>query len=347
MNLGLRELADFLAEHNNDQALVLATVTATQGSSYRKPGAMMLVRENHEFAGLISGGCLEGDLVEHASAVFADGQPRNVTYDLSSDDDAILGLGLGCGGVVHLLLQRLERHDGFGFLPALFESMERRSACVLALVRQPGEEWPLGSWALVNSEGHLSGSLRLGQDMAAQLDHWETPGRYRYGGAADEVLLVRIDPSPRVLICGAGPDAVPVAQQVDALGWECLVVDHRPAYARPGRFPASAQVMNIQPAQLQQSTDLNEINAAIVMSHNLQHDATYLGQLADRGISYLGLLGPRARREQLQQDLGIEDSFIQGPAGFDIGAELPESIALSIMAEIHQVLYSAVGPGEQ
>ena len=127
MNLGLRELAEFLAEHNNDQSLVLATVTSTVGSTYRKPGAMMLIRENHQFAGLISGGCLEGDLVEHATAVFADGQPRQVIYDLSSDDDAILGLGLGCGGVVNLLLQRLQRDDGFGFLPHLFGSLERHS----------------------------------------------------------------------------------------------------------------------------------------------------------------------------------------------------------------------------
>ena len=346
MNLGLRELATFLARHKNDQALVLATVTATIGSSYRKPGAMMLIRENHEFAGLISGGCLEGDLVEHASAVFRDGQPRQVIYDLSSDDQAIWGLGLGCGGTVHLLLQRLDRDHGFGFLPMLLEALERRSSCVLALVHTDLDGLAAGTFALADDEGGLSGSPELFSGLGERLDDWGSRARYQYSGAKDAVLLVRIEPAPRVLVCGAGPDAIPVARQVDALGWECIVVDHRGAYARPERFPATTRVIQLQPVQLKEQVDLNETDAAIVMSHNLEHDASYLRQLAGSNLSYLGLLGPKARREQLQEELNIQDQLIHGPAGFDIGAELPESIALSVMAEIHAVLSVSGDPGE-
>jgi xanthine/CO dehydrogenase XdhC/CoxF family maturation factor len=346
MNLGLRELADFLRAHQDDRALVLATVVATEGSSYRKPGAMMLVRENHQFAGLISGGCLEGDLVEHASAVFGDGRPRRITYDLSSDEDAILSLGLGCGGIVHLLLQRLEREEGFGFLPRLLDTVNERSTCILAVAHIESGNLPLGATAMADSQGRRSGDERLFGYLEQPARKWGSTGRYRYAGASPgggpgPVLLVRVEPSPRVLICGAGPDAVPVARQVDALGWECLVVDHRGAYARPDRFPASAQVLKAWPKDLADSFDLGEVDAAVVMSHNLEHDATYLAQLGPLNLRYLGLLGPRARREELQDRLGITEGRVRGPAGLDIGAELPESVALSIIAEMHAVLSGA------
>ncbi len=348
MNLGLRELAVFLGQHKNDRALVLATVIATEGSSYRKPGAMMLIRENAQFAGLISGGCLEGDLVAHASTVFEGGQPRQVSYDLSDDEYAIWGLGLGCGGTVHILLQRLDRDQGFGFLPNLFNALDRRSTCVLALVHQPCEALPAGTYALINDSNKVFGDQRLHSSLKGRLDNWGNPYRYQYAGspcanAPGSILLLRIKPPPRILVCGAGPDAVPLARQVDALGWECIVVDHRGAYARPERFPASTKVIQLQPKQLQDEVTLDEVDAAVIMSHNLEHDAVYLQQLVVKNLPYLGVLGPKARREFLQAQLGAGEHSIHGPAGMDIGAELPESIALSMMAEIHAVLNTAGG----
>ncbi len=343
MHLGLRELKSFFDAHRADDHLVLATVVATEGSTYRKPGAMMLVRQNAEFAGLISGGCLEGDLVEHAAAVFADGQARGVTYDLSSDDQAIWSLGLGCGGVVHLLLQRLDRATGFGFLPGLFDSIGRRHVNVLALLRESAGDLPSGAWAMVDDTGEFTGETRLRECLAGLPGAWGGGKRFRYAGpeadpSGEAVLLVRIEPSPRILVCGAGPDAVPVAAQVEALGWECIVVDHRPAYARAERFPGSTRVIHLSPSDLEREVDLDAVDAAIVMTHNLDHDTTYLRQLDPKGLDYLGLLGPVARREELQDKLGIPEGRIHGPAGLDIGAELPESIALSVMAEIHLVL---------
>jgi xanthine/CO dehydrogenase XdhC/CoxF family maturation factor len=343
MHLGLRELETFFLAHREDPALVLATVVATEGSTYRKPGAMMLIRENLEFAGLISGGCLEGDLVEHAAAVFADGLARPVTYDLSSDEQAVFSLGLGCGGVVRLLLQRLDRDGGFGVLPGLFDSVGRRCVSVLALVRDPLGDIAAGTAALVDESGACCGDARLQECLAGLPVGWSQPKRFSYTDLAGfpgrgAVLLVRIEPPPRILVCGAGPDAVPVAAQVEALGWECVVVDHRPAYASEARFPGRTRVVLLRPSDLGREVELGTVDAAIVMTHNLEHDATYLGQLAGRGLKYLGLLGPAARREELQSRLGIADGVIHGPAGLDIGAELPEGIALSVMAEMHQVL---------
>jgi xanthine/CO dehydrogenase XdhC/CoxF family maturation factor len=343
MHLGLRELERFFRAHRKDAFLVLATVVATEGSTYRKPGAMMLIRENLEFAGLISGGCLEGDLVEHAAAEFADGIARRVTYDLSSDEQAIWSLGLGCGGVVRLLLQRLDRDAGFGILPRMFDSIGQRHTNVLALLWNPADGLPLGTAALVDDAGVLSGDARVFPCLEGQPGAWSSPKRFRYttlenGQADDAVLLVRIEPSPCILVCGAGPDAVPVARQVEALGWAGIVVDHRPAYAEPDRFPAATQVIRLAPADLERQVDLAAVDAAVVMTHNLEHDKTYLEQLASRKLAYLGLLGPRARREELQVKLGIGDGLIHGPAGLDIGAELPAAIALSVVAQMHLVL---------
>ena len=225
MNLGLRELADFLAKHNNDESLVLATVTAVEGSSYRKPGAMMLIARNHEFAGLISGGCLESDLLEHALEVFKDGQVKTVTYDLSTDDEAIWGLGLGCGGTIHLLLQRVDKENDYAFLERLFASIEQRIGCVLAIAFQETEGFPSGTWAMRSDRGEISGNTDLAEQLKPQMEIWESPGRYHNAGLEEHALLVRVAPAPQVLICGAGPDAIPLARQIDALGWECVVVD--------------------------------------------------------------------------------------------------------------------------
>ncbi len=343
MNLGLRQLESFLHKHRTDQSLVLAMVTAVEGSSYRKPGAMMLVSSSLEFTGLISGGCLEGDLVEHAAAVLADGVPRAVTYDLSGTDNVILGLGLGCGGTVHLLLQRLERAAGFGFLPALFRAVSERKTCLLAIALDDRSGVSPAVTAL-SIEGQTEGNAVLSVFLEGRYENWQTASRFAYTGAGNCVLLVRIEPPPRILLCGAGPDAIPVARQVDMLGWECIVVDHRSAYARADRFPASVEVKCLQPGSLHDEVDVGLLDAAVVMSHNLVHDKTYLSLLESKGLSYLGLLGPRVRHDTLKEELGITGQKIHGPAGFDIGAELPESIALSIVAEIHAVL--SLKPGK-
>jgi xanthine dehydrogenase accessory factor len=339
MNLGLRQLESFLKQHSHDQSLVLAMVTAIEGPSYRKPGAMMLVSSGLEFAGLISGGCLEGDLVEHAAAVLADGVPRSVTYDLSGADDVIFGLGLGCGGTVHLLLQRLDQAAGFGFLPTLFQAISERKTCVLAMALNGSSGASLAATAL-SIEGQSGGDTALSNILEGRLEPWQTKQRFAYEGPGNSVLLVKIEPPPRVLVCGAGSDAVPLARQVDMLGWECIVVDHRSAYARSDRFPPLVEVKYLQPDNLLDEVDIGLVDAAVVMSHNLVHDKAYLSRLAGAGLSYLGLLGPRTRRDILMKELGLTGQEIHGPAGLDIGAELPESIALSIVAEIHTVLSS-------
>jgi len=149
---------------------------------------------------------------------------------------------------------------------------------------------------------------------------------------------VHIPPTPRVLICGAGPDAVPLARVLVELGWEIVIADHRAAFARADRFPAGCTVVQERPGLLGRVVDPATLDAAVIMSHHLENDARYLEQVSAFNIPYIGALGPRARKKRLREISGRQDVEIYGPAGLDIGAELPSSIALSIAAEIHAVL---------
>ena len=157
-------------------------------------------------------------------------------------------------------------------------------------------------------------------------------------GGKVEVLLVPIMPPPAILICGAGHDAVPVARLADHMGWTCAIVDHRPGFARAERFPLSCAVQELQPAELSGQVKLEQIDAAVLMTHHLGHDRKYLSQVVEANVPYIGLLGPRARRDRLLDEIGAADVHVYGPAGLDIGAEMPESIALAIVAEIHAFL---------
>jgi xanthine dehydrogenase accessory factor len=347
VHLGIPALLKFYGRHKDDDALVLATIIATQGSTYRNPGAMMLIASDGSFEGLISGGCLEGDLLQHAARVFEDGLPHYVTYDMHADEELVWNLGLGCNGVIHLLLQRLERDSGFGFLEALALAHGNRRPALLGLLTGSAEKSELGAFALIDSIdistgdhellGFLKGCSRPWPDWRTRCEH--LPGT----GAEREVLIIHMPVQPRVLICGAGPDALPLARILSELDWDLTLVDHRPAYAKKERFPAGCRVVQCRPADLEQRMELKELDAAVIMSHHLGNDTDYLKQLARHDLPYLGVLGPHARREQLKRMSNCQGQNVYGPVGLDIGAELPESIALSISAELHAVLNGRVG----
>lgn len=338
MHLGIPALLEFWSRHREEDSLVLATIIGARGSTYRKPGAMMLISRDGMFEGLISGGCLEGDLLEHAAGVFESGEPAFVTYDMSAGDDLIWNLGIGCDGVIHLMLQRLDRENGLDLFRQVAASHGARKAVLMALVIRAGDGLPAGGTALRDQSGLCRGAaalLPLLEEVSEDWPDWRCQD-FELDGA--RVMLVNMPPRTRVLVCGAGPDAVPVADAFSRLGWEVLVADHRSAFARSDRFTPGCQVMHLRPAELGEKVDLREIDAAVIMTHHLESDAEYLRQLCDTPIEYLGLLGPTARKGRLREMAGCGRRSLYGPVGLDIGAELPSSIALSIAAEVHAVL---------
>jgi len=345
MHLGLSTLLDFYRAHVADDALILGTVIATKGSTYRKPGAMMLIAADGSHRGLISGGCLESDLAQHAKQLFKDGETRKVTYDLSSDEDLVWGLGIGCDGIIELLLQRLDGQRGFGFLSTLERAWEARRDGVLGLATESEDpDHPAGSFVFDCGEEFRTGDARLMKNIDAPAVIHDMSRRFWFESIATrqgqvKMLMVPVIPPPALLVCGAGTDAVPVTRLAVEMGWKCSVVDHRSGFASAERFPGGCDVCLLQADELATNIDLEHIDAVIIMSHNLDHDRQYLSQVMTARVSYIGLLGPRARRNRLLSEINVKDGtaglHVHGPAGLDIGAEMPESIALSIIAEIH------------
>jgi xanthine/CO dehydrogenase XdhC/CoxF family maturation factor len=223
-------------------------------------------------------------------------------------------------------------------------SLAARKPAIMALNTAADESaLPLGALALINRAAQAFGHEQLIELAQQSVANGWPDWRFK---VADACLLIQVLPQPSILICGAGPDAVPVAAQFVELGWQCQVVDHRAGYAHPDRFAAGCNTLVTRPEQLHLAVELAEVDAAIIMAHHLENDAAYLRQLApllgdeqqSGSLAYLGVLGPAARRNKLCEMAACSANRVHGPVGLDIGAELPEAIALSIAAEIHAAL---------
>lgn len=286
---------------------VLVTIVGTAGSTYRKAGARMLIEPDGRLTGLLSGGCFEEDLKSHAAAVLAGGPPRVVQYDMRTDDDLVFGIGAGCEGALRLLLEPLQPGgEAFHAVQTAARSSALGRTVALAMVH--------------------TGTGRLGTGL------W-SPER----STTRDAWIQALEPVPRILICGAGSDVEPLAAGLRDLRWQATIVDHRPAYLDPSRF--AAELVHTPAQGLAETVDLARYTAAVVMSHHLVSDAAYLRSLARSDVPYVGLLGPRQRRDKLLSELGslapLLARRLRGPVGMDIGAATPEGIALSIIAELH------------
>ena len=329
---------DFLELRARQLAFVLATVITTAGSTYRKAGTQMLITADEELRGLLSGGCLEVDLVERARAVLADGQARLVTYDMRGPDDLIFGLGSGCEGAMQILLQRVGPAEDWQPLARVADCAARSSAEVLALVIDgpaAGRCWWTGGG---DASGAEPAAVRSARRQAAHV-HGPVITTVALGDQPARVLALPLQPPPALLVLGAGPDAVPLARLAIQLGFRVTVCDHRPALAQAARFSGCA-VHCLDPAGLAGLLPLPAFDAAVIMSHHLPSDRAYLEALAAAPQpGYVGLLGPAARRERLLTELGPAAAGLAGrlraPVGLDIGARTPEAIALAVIAEIH------------
>ena len=322
----------FARERAAGRSLVAAIVVATVGSTYRKPGALMLFSASGERAGLLSGGCLEGDLGQRAQALLDSGRRLELaSYDSRSSDDPIWGLGLGCEGLMQILLLRVDADSGYEPLALLARLEAEGTAGSYAVALSPGHPTVPAGTVWVDDRGLAAG-------LATTTVDDQPVG----------LFVATADRPAAVLLCGAGPDAEPVVAWGAALGWHVTVVDHRPAYVDPARFPAARAVRRLDVDELGRAVELARFDAAVVMSHHLVADGRYLGELARSPVPYVGLLGPAARRERLFAELGAELSTVlrprlRAPVGLDLGGRTPEAIALSIVAEIQAALHGRRG----
>jgi xanthine dehydrogenase accessory factor len=347
-----RLLPLFERERHAGAAMVLATVVRTEGPTYTKPGAHMLISASGEYAGLLSGGCLEGDLAQHGRGVLSTGQARLVTYDMRGSHDLIFGLGSGCEGAMDILLQRLDPARQWEPMNHLATAWQQRRVAGLTLVaRSSDQALPAGTGVLAPGAVTFgpaapdSASMHALQALSARLAS-EQSSRYLANAIDGVDVLWLSQPAPtRILLLGAGPDARPVAQLAGFLGWVTTVIDHRSDYARAEYFPTADRVLDggMQSLTTQLAApDQHSIAAAIVMSHHLVSDLGYLRTLAHAEVPYVGLLGPAVRRDRLLSELGSAAASLRArlhaPIGLDLGASSPEAIALSIVAEIHATL---------
>jgi xanthine/CO dehydrogenase XdhC/CoxF family maturation factor len=331
------------------RAIALAVVVHTSGSTYRKPGALMAIAGDGTYAGLLSGGCLETDLGEHALAVIETGKAHLVTYNTGgSDDDLLWGLGVGCEGAMRILLLRSGPAEDWQPLDYLGRSLASHArAAVGVVVESIGHEISSGRVLLpdrlIGLPEHLRAELSVQLARAAQ--------SARTGWLESDGLRIFAVPlalPPRLLLLGAGPDALPIVDLAARLAWKTTVFDHRPAYAQAKHFAGAERVVLGRAEELARNVELASFDAAVIMSHHLPSDLAYLRVMSASQVGYVGLLGPPARRERLLSDLGSEataalDGRLRAPVGLDLGGRAPESIALSIVAEIHAHLAGREG----
>lgn len=314
---------------------VLATVVATAGSTYRKPGARMLIMADGSYLGLLSGGCLEADLKLHAQQVLESRVPRAVEYDMRGPDDVLFGIGAGCEGAMRVLLEPAD-HDSpaTAALRAAGRTTQTDQPASLIAVHESAD-LPLGTYAV----GQPLPPALIGAAAQSLAERASRAVEAQDGGRRTRAFVQYLAPPPHLLVCGAGPDAQPVVGAARALGWRVSVVDHRPAYAVAADFPG-AEVSLCDPRSLHTAVAVEHCHAVVVMSHHLPSDTEYLRELSQAAVpAYVGLLGPHARRRRVIQELGPAAEKLQhrlhGPVGIDIGAVTPEGIALAIISQIH------------
>ncbi len=326
---------------------VLATIIETFGSTYQKAGARMLITQQGELVGLLGGGCFERDLVEQARSVLETGTAKTVFYDMRSPDDVIWGLGLGCNGAVRVLLQLLKAEDHFSPLNIIADAAESNVSGVLVTVYESGHaDFPSGhSLFLPVSTDELLSTAPFPFTTAALQTVLQQKPRLETHVIGDHEIRAFYDPIQpplRLLVLGAGADAMPLVQCAKALGWDVTVVDYRPAHIKKERFPQADRLLHIMPEDIGDNLELNQFSALVLMTHNIEYDGRYLKAIMNCHIPFIGLLGPTHRKDRLLQSLGGDAAQVTdrvfGPVGLDIGAETPEEIALSIMAGIHAEL---------
>lgn len=335
---------------------VIATLVHLEGSSYRRPGARMLITDEGNITGAISGGCLEGDALQKALHVLLQQKSRIVTYDTTDEEDNSFGVGLGCNGVIQVLMEPVNSSDPMNPIEFLRNVIKKRQKAVLITLFSLDDKKNAqpGTCLFLDSSGNFTCNVQdpklsdvLKQDAALAFAEEKT--KFKKYISADYKLTAFIEfikPAVSMVIIGAGNDVMPMVEIADLLGWESRVVDGRSSHARPERFEKSCQVLVSKPENVLEQIFIDEQTVFVLMTHNYNYDKAMLKILVGKNVSYIGMLGPKKKLDRMLQEIkdeGItlteeQKDSIFAPVGLDIGAETAEEIAVSIIAEIKVVL---------
>lgn len=349
----------FESSQQNGETVFLATLVKAQGSTYRRPGARMLMTSKGRMVGTISGGCLEQDVFERTQQVLHSGKPIVVKYDTSSQEDIIWGLGLGCNGMVQVLIERID----FDCLLSPFAFLSKCLYCkqqvvVATVFNVEGKvKVKVGDRLMLHNSTNICNIADpdlclaiLTDAQAARFNNQSCIKTYYLSTGSAEVFIEIIQPPISLIIFGAGYDAVPVAHFAKALGWDVTVVDSRANTATHQRFPSVDNIILTRPEAANQQVCMSVRTVAVVMTHNYLHDLELLKMLLPSNVSYIGVLGSKQRSEKLLEDLHTQSTYtkaqiqrLYAPIGIDIGADTPEEIAIAIIAEIQAVLANRKG----
>ncbi|USZ78235.1 XdhC family protein (plasmid) [Halorussus vallis] len=331
----------------DDIDAALATVVDVEGSGYRRPGAKMVVESGGDSRGAVTAGCLEGPLIEVAKSVIESGAPSTTTYDLT-DDEGAWGLGLGCNGVIDVLVEPVDASID----PALDELAAKRSATVLTAVTSTDPNVEVGDRCVVTESGRVhEGRPSLPAGVVRQsLGRSDGEAESRQSGYAsvetDEgtvrVFVDGVEPTPDLLLFGGQEDINPVASLARRAGFRVRVATARGGHADADRFPAADEVTVVRPADLRDLVDAPAHTYAVLMSHNLLDDSLALDSLLDAGVPYVGLMGPRKRFREVRKRLRADGreldeaalDRIATPVGLDIGGDEPIAVGFSIVSEL-------------
>src|SRR6185436_3909896 len=350
----MKEIRDIIRAFDEAQNLgkqtALATVVHVEGSSYRRPGARMLREDDGQLTGAISGRCLEGDALRKALLVITEKRSRLVTYDTMDDDDAKFGVGLGCNGIVQVLIEPIDDNDlnnPIRYLKAIDE--KRQTSVLITLFSLQDKKGPqYGTCLLLKEDGNLTDHVPVLKDvlLADASEALASAGSSFKNYISNDhnlTAFIEVIKTPvSVIIIGAGNDVIPLADMADILGWETTVIDGRANYAKKERFASACQVLVSKPEQVLDQIEIDERTVFLLMTHNYNYDMAMLKQLLQKNVAYIGMLGPKKKRERMLNELKDEGlnfteqqlSVLHSPVGLDIGAETSEEIAVSILAEI-------------
>jgi len=356
----MKEISEILKAHSQAKATgkktALATVVKVEGSSYRQPGARMLVTEDGLLTGAISGGCLEGDALRKALLSIHQQQNKLITYNTSNEDDSEVGLQLGCNGIVHILFEYIDdavENNPIELLQQLeFERKDAVVATVFSLKRQAAQQGTLLFYRENETPIYANNTaLNILEDVKQALNIKATVVRQLHDEQENEVLADYINPPVSLVIVGAGNDVQPLVKMTSLLGWEITIGEGRATHATKKRFPEARNVFVVKPEQLLENISIDAQTYFVLITHNYKYDLAVLKLLVQTNCNYIGILGPKTKLNRMLDDLNSEGiqlteeklTTIYGPIGLDLGAETAEEIALSIVAEIKAVMSGKQG----